>query len=354
MFAIIDRKPAIDSRGSDPARAPLLPSNSASLSSMLQQQQHRRRGSSSYSSNKTTAGRSGGMVTLRSSNNSNHSSSAGHLQFTDVSFTYPTRPDVQVLCGISFQCSAGDTIALVGPSGSGKTTVVSLIQRFYDPCTGVISLDGVPLPSIPSHRLHRCVAAVSQEPTLFASSIKENILYGRCTTEADAAGKEKEEENNAAAAAAAGLFVAVPEEEDEEEELRRVAKEANALDFITQFPDSFKTVVGENGVQLSGGQKQRVAIARAIFVNPRILLLDEATSALDAESEHQVQEALDRMMSTRTTLVIAHRLSTVRNATKILVMNKGRIVECGTHNELLQSPGGHYKQLIARQLQGLS
>jgi len=244
---------------------------------------------------------------------------AGKVNFDQVTFCYPTRKDMQVLKGVSFECSPGEITALVGPSGSGKSTIVSLLQRFYDPVSGSVSVDGGNLRQMSTILLHHAVSAVSQEPTLFASTIEENIRYGvHGTVSLD--------------------------------DIIQVAKQANAHEFISKFPSGYQTMVGERGVQLSGGQKQRIAIARAILADPKILLLDEATSALDAESEHLVQEALDRLMHNRTTLVIAHRLSTVRNASCILVLEDGVIVERGRHDDLILNDQGLYSALVKRQL----
>lgn len=207
------------------------------------------------------------------------------------------------------------TMALVGESGSGKSTVISLIERFYDPDSGHILLDGVDIKRFQVQWLRQQMGLVSQEPVLFNTSIKENIIYGRSDNVT-------------------------------ETELEAATNVSNAHKFITALPEGLNTIVGERGVQLSGGQKQRVAIARAIIKNPRILLLDEATSALDAESEHVVQEALDRVMVNRTTIVIAHRLSTIRNANVIAVVKNGVIVEQGKHSELMSKKGGAYSSLV--------
>eukprot|EP01100_Stratorugosa_tubuloviscum_P009330 TRINITY_DN3903_c0_g2_i1.p1 TRINITY_DN3903_c0_g2~~TRINITY_DN3903_c0_g2_i1.p1 ORF type:complete len:750 (-),score=277.57 TRINITY_DN3903_c0_g2_i1:66-2315(-) len=241
------------------------------------------------------------------------------IEFIDVSFHYPSRKEVQVLSDINLMIEPGTILALVGPSGGGKSTIVALIERFYDPEKGNIKLDGNDIKDLDFDWYHRQIGFVSQEPILFACSIKENITFG-CAGE-------------------------IPMEQ-----IELAAKEANAYDFIMSFPEGFNTVVGERGVRLSGGQKQRVAIARALVMNPKILLLDEATSALDAESEHLVQEAIDRAMQNRTVVVIAHRLSTVRNANKVIVINGGKIAEQGSHDELITRPDGIYRQLVKRQL----
>lgn len=232
------------------------------------------------------------------------------IEFAGVSFSYPVRPDVPVLSGVSFIVHPGQTVALVGSSGSGKSTIVSLIERFYDPTAGEILLGGIALDKLDIHWLRSHMGLVSQEPTLFALTIRENIRFG---------------DLNAT-----------------DEEIIEAAQAANAHDFIIQLPDGYETEVGERGTQLSGGQKQRIAIARAILKAPPILLLDEATSALDSESERLVQEALERMMETCTTIIVAHRLSTIRNAHHILVMADGKIVEEGTHESLTASRGIYY------------
>ncbi|MEQ1565603.1 MAG: ABC transporter transmembrane domain-containing protein [Myxococcota bacterium] len=240
----------------------------------------------------------------------------GRVTFEDVRFAYPSRPDVPVLQGIGFSVNPGEVVALVGPSGSGKSTVAALIARFYDPGSGVVSLDGVDLRTLDPQWLREQVGAVSQEPILFATSIEENVRYGRLGATLD--------------------------------DVRAALGAANALTFVEQFPDGLATTVGERGVRLSGGQKQRIAIARALLKDPKVLVLDEATSALDTESEHLVQEALDRLMVGRTTLVIAHRLSTVRGADRVVVIDRGAVVEVGSHDELL-GRGGLYRRLVERQ-----
>ncbi|KAG1370984.1 putative ABC transporter B family member 4 [Cocos nucifera] len=241
----------------------------------------------------------------------------GDIEFRDVYFSYPARPDEQIFRGFSLLIESGMTVALVGESGSGKSTVVSLIERFYDPQAGEVLIDGINIKEYQLRWLRSKIGLVGQEPVLFASSIRDNIAYGK---------------DNATI-----------------EEIRAAAELANAAKFIDKMPQGIDTMVGEHGTHLSGGQKQRIAIARAILKNPRILLLDEATSALDAESEHIVQEALDRVMTNRTTVVVAHRLSTVRNADTIAVIHRGSIVEKGSHSELLKDPDGAYCQLIRLQ-----
>ncbi|KAM5568509.1 ABC transporter B family member 4-like [Rosa sericea] len=241
----------------------------------------------------------------------------GDIELRDVHFSYPARPDEHIFRGFSLTIPSGATAALVGESGSGKSTVISLIERFYDPQAGEVLIDGVNLKEFQLKWIRQKIGLVSQEPVLFTCSIRDNIGYGKdgATTE----------------------------------EIRAAAELANAAKFIDKLPQGLDTMVGEHGTQLSGGQKQRVAIARAILKNPRILLLDEATSALDAESERVVQEALDRIMVNRTTVIVAHRLSTVRNADTIAVIHRGTIVEQGPHSELVKDPEGAYSQLIRLQ-----
>ncbi|KAL8062072.1 hypothetical protein ABFX02_02G122900 [Erythranthe guttata] len=238
----------------------------------------------------------------------------GDIELRDVCFSYPARPKEHIFDGFSLIIPSGTTAALVGQSGSGKSTVISLIERFYDPLAGVVLIDGIDLREFQLKWIRSKIGLVSQEPVLFAGSITENIAYGK-----DGATLE---------------------------DIREAAKLANAIDFIDKLPMGLDTMVGENGIQLSGGQKQRVAIARAILKNPRILLLDEATSALDAHSERIVQEALEKIMVERTTVIVAHRLSTVRNADMTAVLHNGKIVEKGTHIDLLKYPQGVYSKLI--------
>ncbi|XP_021371104.1 multidrug resistance protein 2-like [Mizuhopecten yessoensis] len=231
----------------------------------------------------------------------------GNIEFTDVFFDYPARPDTPVLQGLSLKVSVGQTVALVGSSGCGKSTVIQLLQRFYDADFGEVLLDGHAISTLKVNWLRRQMGIVSQEPILFATTIAENIRYGR-------------------------LEVTM-------EEIKTTAREANAHEFISEFPEGYETLVGERGAQMSGGQKQRIAIARALVRNPKILLLDEATSALDNESEAVVQKALEKAQEGRTTIVIAHRLSTIRNADIIYGIDKGQVMEQGTHDELMQEDG---------------
>jgi ATP-binding cassette, subfamily B, bacterial len=240
----------------------------------------------------------------------------GTVTFEDVHFSYPTRADQRAVHGLNFAVRSGERVAIVGPSGAGKSTILQLLLRFYDPQDGMIRVDGVAIQEADPFALRARMALVPQEPTIFAASVLDNVRYGR--------------------------------PEATEEEVRRAAELASADGFIQALPEGYRTMIGERGVTLSGGQRQRLAIARAILKDAPILLLDEATSALDAESERKVQTALDRLMEGRTTLVIAHRLATVRSADRILVMDKGVIVEEGTHETLL-AQGGLYARLARLQ-----
>lgn len=239
------------------------------------------------------------------------------VEFKDVAFSYSS--GAQILNHISFIAEPGQQIALVGPSGAGKSTIANLIPRFYDVTDGAILIEDINIRDVTVESLRRQIAIVPQETILFSTNIRENIAYGRMNATDD--------------------------------EIFEAAKAANAHDFITRLPDGYDTMVGERGTRLSGGERQRVAIARALLKNPRLLILDEATSSLDVASELGVQEALERLMKNRTTIVIAHRLSTIVNADKILVMKKGRIVESGTHQELLKA-GGLYSKLYTVQSKG--
>ncbi|KAJ1263912.1 hypothetical protein BS78_09G222500 [Paspalum vaginatum] len=241
----------------------------------------------------------------------------GEVELKDVFFSYPGRPDQLIFDGFSVHVSSGTTMAIVGESGSGKSTVINLVERFYDPQSGEVLIDGMNIKGFRLDWIRGEIGLVNQEPLLFMTSIKENITYGK--------------------------------EDATFEEIKRAAELANAATFIENLPNGYDTTVGQRGALLSGGQKQRIAIARAILKNPKILLLDEATSALDLESERIVQDALNRIIVGRTTLVVAHRLSTVRNAHCISVISKGKLVEQGHHNELVKDPSGAYSQLIRLQ-----
>ena len=241
----------------------------------------------------------------------------GAVEFEQVSFRYPSRPEARVLDDLSFAVQPGQRVALVGPSGAGKSTVLSLILGFGDVAAGRILFDGREAGEISLRAIRSQMAIVPQEVLLFGGTIRENVGYGKTGAT--------------------------------EDEIHEACRLANATEFIERLPEGMETVVGPRGVKLSGGQRQRIAIARAILANPRILLLDEATSALDSESERLVNEALERLMQGRTSIVIAHRLSTVRHADRILVFNQGRIVESGTHDEMVAQPG-MYRLLVETQL----
>lgn len=241
----------------------------------------------------------------------------GKIEFANVGFRYPTRPEVEVLKNVSFQIQSGEKVALAGHSGAGKSTIIQLLLRFYETEKGAILVDGRDVKDWNLKALRSKIGIVPQEVLLFGGSIRENIAYAK----PDAT----------------------------EEEIIGAAKKANAWQFITQFPEGLDTLVGERGVKLSGGQRQRVAIARAILKDPAILILDEATSSLDAESESLVQQALDELMKGRTTLIIAHRLATIRKVDRIYALSEGKIVEQGSHQDLLKNEGGFYANLVRLQ-----
>jgi len=243
----------------------------------------------------------------------------GAINFEKVRFTYPTRPEVEVLRGLNLEVQQGSKVALVGPSGAGKSTIIQLLNRFYEIDGGRITIDGKNIYDFELVDLRNWIGMVPQEVILFGGTIRENILYGK-----------HEATNN---------------------ELQEAASKANALQFINSFPEGFDTLVGERGVKLSGGQRQRIAIARAILKDPKILILDEATSSLDAESERLVQDALDKLMEGRTTIIIAHRLNTIRKVDNIFVINHGQVQESGTHEALSQKKDGNYSNLVKLQLE---
>lgn len=242
----------------------------------------------------------------------------GSISFKDVGFAYPTRPDTPVLDGLSFDINPGETVAIVGPSGAGKSTLFSLILRFYDPTSGSITIDDVDIKSADLHDIRDRVALVPQDVTIFASSVADNIAFGR--------------------------------QDASRSDIIDASKSALVDEFVQKMDDQYDSMIGERGVTLSGGQRQRVAIARGMLKNAPILLLDEATSALDAHSEKLVQQALDRMMENRTTLIIAHRLATILKADRILVMEEGKVTEQGTHQSLVKA-GGTYAKLAKLQFQ---
>jgi ABC-type multidrug transport system fused ATPase/permease subunit len=275
-----------------------------------------RRSSSSSSSDSSSSDASDDVTSYTKSR------PKGAISFRDVRFAYPGRPDREVLRGFDLDLRPGETFALVGPSGGGKSTVGALLERFYDPQAGAVLVDGRDVRTLDLAWLRRNVGTVSQDPTLFDGTVAENVAY--------AVGGPHRTTNDSIATA---------------------AEIANARGFIEAFPDGYDTRVGENGALLSGGQKQRLAIARVVLADPAILLLDEATSALDAESEAAVSEALTKVAAGRTVILVAHRLSTVRRADRVGVLKDGRLVECGTHEQLMAKKDGAYRALVQTQLQ---
>jgi ABC-type multidrug transport system fused ATPase/permease subunit len=243
----------------------------------------------------------------------------GFIEFEKVHFSYPSRPELEVLQGLNFAIKPGQKIALVGQSGAGKSTIVQLLMRFYNITSGSIRVDGKEIDKLDLAHLRKNIGIVPQEVILFGGTIEENIRYGK--------------------------------PEATLEEIEKAALQANAMEFISTFPDGLKTIVGERGIKLSGGQRQRIAIARAILKDPAILILDEATSSLDSESEKLVQDALDLLMENRTTIIIAHRLATVRKADRIFVIQKGKIIEEGSHDDLLEEENGLYSKLVRMQFE---
>lgn len=244
--------------------------------------------------------------------------SNGEIEFEEVEFSYPSRSELPVLKGINLRVEPGQKVALVGKSGAGKSTIVQLLMRFYAPATGEIRLDGHDIQDLDLSVVRKNIGIVPQEVLLFGGSIEENIRYGK-----------------------PDALV---------EEIESAARKANAWDFIQSFPEGLQTVVGERGIKLSGGQRQRIAIARAILKDPAILILDEATSSLDSESERLVQEALHHLMENRSTIIIAHRLATIRKADVIFVLDNGKIIEQGSHRDLMEEEGGFYSRLVKMQL----
>jgi len=264
-------------------------------------------------------GETGEEVSIDHAENEIKQKIEGDIAFDDVNFHYPSRPEIEVLKGVSFEAKTGQKVAIVGPSGSGKSTMAALILQFYHPQSGTILFDHKPSGMYSLTDIRNQVAIVPQDVMLFGGTIQENIAYGKLTAT--------------------------------KEEIIQAAQRANARQFITSFPEGYDTVVGERGVKLSGGQRQRIAIARALLKNPSVLILDEATSSLDSESERLVQDALEELMKNRTSIIIAHRLSTIREADKIIVLEKGKVIESGNHEELIGNENGLYRYLSQLQFE---
>ena len=258
-------------------------------------------------------------ISMYEENNAIHQRIQGNLDFKNVFFSYPSRKEITVLNGVSFEARKGEKVAIIGPSGAGKSTIAGLILRFYEPQSGSLLFDGVASTEFSLTDIRNQVAIVPQDVLLFGGTIRENIAYGRLNAN--------------------------------EDDILQAANRANAHEFIKGFPEGYDTIVGERGVKLSGGQRQRIAIARALLKDPVLLILDEATSSLDSESERLVQEALEELMKNRTSIIIAHRLSTIREADKIIVLEKGKVVESGNHLELMKNKGGLYHYLSQLQLE---
>jgi ABC-type multidrug transport system fused ATPase/permease subunit len=244
----------------------------------------------------------------------------GNLEFQNVVFSYPSRKEITVLNGVSFEAKKGEKVAIIGPSGAGKSTIAGLILRFYETQSGSLLFDGIPSTEFSLTDIRNQVAIVPQDVLLFGGTIRENIAYGRLNA-------------------------------SEEDILKWLQSEPMPTNLSVAFPEGYDTLVGERGVKLSGGQRQRIAIARALLKDPALLILDEATSSLDSESERLVQEALEELMKNRTSIIIAHRLSTIREADKIIVLEKGKVVESGKHSELMKNEGGLYRYLSQLQLE---
>lgn len=258
-------------------------------------------------------------ISMNEKENSIQHRIVGNLEFKDVVFSYPSRKEITVLNGVSFEAKQGEKVAIIGPSGAGKSTIAGLILRFYETQSGTLLFDGVPSTNFSLTDIRNQVAIVPQDVLLFGGTIRENIAYGRLNAS--------------------------------EDDILMAAKRANAHEFISGFPEAYDTLVGERGVKLSGGQRQRIAIARALLKDPAILILDEATSSLDSESERLVQEALEELMKNRTSLIIAHRLSTIRESDKIIVLEKGKVVESGSHAKLMKNESGLYRYLSQLQFE---